>query len=145
MARGGGEGSGEGAGRGGALVRCSLGAAPATATAAASFSDSLKQTRWRPLPPSRLPAEIQVSDRADPSSGSGSLPGALPRRVAPGARAPRPAVAVRGGRRCGPRVLPAPGQRPATPRSPGPLRPGAALAWGGSSLPRGRAPRLLTS
>lgn len=37
MARGGGKGSGEGAGKGGALVRCSLGVAPATATAAASF------------------------------------------------------------------------------------------------------------
>lgn len=36
MARGGGKGSGEGAGKGGALVRCSLGVAPATATAAAT-------------------------------------------------------------------------------------------------------------
>ena len=41
---------GEGAGKGrGALVRCSFAAAPAAATAAASFSDSLKQTRWLPL------------------------------------------------------------------------------------------------
>ena len=39
-----------GAGKGrGALVRCSFAAAPAAATAAASFSDSLKQTRWLPL------------------------------------------------------------------------------------------------
>lgn len=115
--------------------------------AVAGATPRLHRTRAPPFPapspdpfppprathPSQLPAEIQVSDPADPFSGSGSLPRALPRRAALGARAPRPGLAVRGGRHRAPRVLPAPGQRPATPRARAPasrVRPrlGSSLA-----------------
>lgn len=81
--------------------------------AVAGATPRLHRTRAPPFPapspnpfpppratrPSQLPAETQVSDPADLFSGSGSLPCALPRRAARGARAPRPGVAVRGGRR----------------------------------------------
>lgn len=115
--------------------------------AVAGATPRLHRTRAPPFPapspdpfpppratqPSQLPAEIQVSDPADPFSGSGSLPRALPRRTALGARVPRPGGAVKGGRRRAPRVLPAPEPHAAPPRArtPAPLvRPRL-----GSSLP----------
>lgn len=84
--------------------------------AVAGATPRLHRTRAPPFPapspdpfpppratgPSQLPAETQVGDPADPFSGSGSLPRALPLRAARGARAPRPGVAVRGGRRRAP-------------------------------------------
>lgn len=110
--------------------------------AVAGATPRLHRTRAPPFPapfpdpfppprathPSQLPAEIQVSDPADPFSGSGSL-----RRAALGTLAPRPGLAVRGGRRRAPRVLPAPGQRPTNPRARAPasrVRPrlGSSLA-----------------
>lgn len=85
MARGGGKGSGEGAGKGGALVRCSLGVAPATATAAASFpihSNKQDGCRYGAALPA---AQILGSNRQDVYGQKGTCAPAQPAGAAEGA------------------------------------------------------------